>query len=63
MTTTRQPTAKAFDVDGDIVCAGCIIQTETTGFTRVQVAADATCDWCDAEHLSMMLAVRSNWGV
>lgn len=54
-------TARAFTVDGDTICAGCVIETQATGFTRVTVANTATCDWCDTEHGSLMAALAVRW--
>ena len=53
--------ATAFEIDGEVICAGCVAENEVSGFTRVQVADDATCEWCDAEHLSLMLALTWGW--
>lgn len=53
--------ARAFDVDGDIICAGCVIETETVGFTRVTVSDTATCEWCGANHASLMMALAGGW--
>lgn len=53
--------AKAFEIDDEKICAGCVYENSVVGFTRVIVDDDALCEWCGANHKDLELAVRSQW--